>query len=255
MIPLFDIIGDIHGCYNELVSLLAKLGYNSDGSHPANRTIVFLGDITDRGPNSVECMILTLDLVESGHARYVPGNHCNKLSRYLKGNKVKTTHGLETTIAELERLSPKDRDNLGRRFVALVENAQPYLQLDQGNLIVAHAGIKESLIGKQGRSVQSFCLYGDVDGSTHPDGRPIRKDWAQHYHGNALIVYGHTPVPSPRWVNNTVNIDQGCVFGGHLSALRYPGKEVESVCSTIDDRDIADNPLHPASLSETSEQS
>lgn len=57
---------------------------------------------------------------------------------------------------------------------------------------------------------------------------PVRYNWAADYRGKALVVYGHTPVPEALWLNNTVNIDTGCVFGGHLTALRYPEREAVS---------------------------
>lgn len=95
-----DIIGDVHGCYDELVKLLKKLRYeqkNKMWMHPAGRKLVFLGDITDRGPASLKVIELVHSLYKDGLAYYTPGNHCNKLYRYFLGNKVQVTHGLETT--------------------------------------------------------------------------------------------------------------------------------------------------------------
>jgi protein phosphatase len=229
-----DIIGDIHGCYDELIELLEKLGYtdhegvffNADG-----RTLAFLGDLTDRGPESIKVIELVTSLVNNKAAVYTPGNHCNKLYRYFLGNKVQISHGLETTVAELEQLSEKRRRGIQKQFMELYERAPMYLQLDGGKLIIAHAGIREDYIGQTDKKVQTFVLYGDITGEKLPDGRPVRRDWAKKYHGNRTIVYGHTPVHEVRAVNQTYNIDTGCVFGGKLTALRYPEMEIVQVPS------------------------
>ncbi len=166
-------------------------------------------------------------------AYYTPGNHCNKLYRYFLGNKVQTKHGLETTVAEYVELTKKDQQKVRHQFMELYEKAPLYLTLDDQKLIIAHAGIKEKYIGKTNSKVKTFVLYGDITGETNPDGTPVRKDWAKEYTGNAWIVYGHTPVKEVRKVNNTYNIDTGAVFGGKLSALRYPEMEIVSVPSTM----------------------
>ncbi len=82
----FDVIGDIHGCSSELEALLAKLGYE-DGRHPEGRTAVFVGDLVDRGPDSPGVLRRVMDMVASGDALCVPGNHENKLGRWLNGRR------------------------------------------------------------------------------------------------------------------------------------------------------------------------
>ncbi len=232
-----DIIGDVHGCYDELVKLLKKLRYeqkNKMWMHPAGRKLVFLGDITDRGPASLKVIELVHSLYKDGLAYYTPGNHCNKLYRYFLGNKVQVTHGLETTVTEYERLSENKKQTIRKKFMELYEQAPLYLELDRGNLIVAHAGIREDYIGKKNQQVKKFVLYGDITGEKLPDGRPVRRDWAKNYSGKATIVYSHTPVRDVRSINNTYNIDTGCVFGGKLTALRYPEMEVIQVGSSME---------------------
>ncbi|WP_394235386.1 bis(5'-nucleosyl)-tetraphosphatase PrpE [Niallia oryzisoli] len=231
-----DIIGDIHGCFKELHDVTVKLGYtwtNGIPIHPQNRKLAFVGDLTDRGPESIRVINTVFSLIQKDLAYYVPGNHCNKLYRYFLGNKVQITHGLETTVAEYEILERKEQQKVRRAFMQLYENAPLYNVLDNGKLIIAHAGISEELIGKQNSRVKTFVLYGDITGEKHADGSPVRKDWALEYHGNAFIVYGHTPVTEVRKVGNTYNIDTGAVFGGKLSALRYPEFEIMSVPSSM----------------------
>jgi len=231
----YDFIGDVHGCYEELCQLLSKLGYQKEQNsyiHPDGRIPVFIGDITDRGPNSLAVIDLVYQMViEQQKAKYVPGNHCDKLYRYFLGNKVKLVHGLETTVAELAALSDKNQWVVRHQFMALYTKAPLYLELEDIQAIAAHAGIKESLIGRTDKRVKSFVLYGDTTGEFHPDGRPIRLDWAKNYHGTHWIVYGHTPVKAPRLMNHTINIDTGCVFGNMLTAFRLPEAETVSVPS------------------------
>lgn len=232
---MFDIIGDIHGCYDELLELLDKLGYSLKTGipiHPEGRQVAFVGDGMDRGPSSIHVMELLFALQDKGQLIYSPGNHCNKLYRYAKGNNVQQTHGLETTIAEINSLSSDKRSKILKRYKKFYEELPLYHQLDTGKLIIAHAGISEQLIGTStSQTVRTFVLYGDITGKTLPDGRPDRRDWAKSYHGTAWIVYGHTPVREPRFKNQTVNIDTGCVFGGKLTAFRWPECEIISVDS------------------------
>jgi predicted kinase/diadenosine tetraphosphatase ApaH/serine/threonine PP2A family protein phosphatase len=228
----FDIIGDIHGCLDELIELLARLGYQQAPDvlmqHPEKRRLVFLGDLADRGPHNTAVFDLVMPLVEAGAALYTPGNHCNMLLRYLLGKKKTLDWGLDKTVQEVEAHeaeTPGYKERL-RRFI---ETAPTYAWLDGGELVVAHGGIKEEMIGKENGKIRALVLYGDVTGKTNPDGTPERLDWAKDYHGSAAIVYGHTPVPGPVWRNNTINIDQGCVFGGWLSAVRWPERDTVQV--------------------------
>ncbi|MGG5253253.1 bis(5'-nucleosyl)-tetraphosphatase PrpE [Neobacillus sp. SM06] len=232
-----DIIGDIHGCLPEFQQLTQKLGYSWETGiplHPENRVLGFVGDLTDRGPESLKTVEIVWRLViEQKKAFYTPGNHCNKFYRFLIGNKVQVTHGLETTVAEFEALGKQKQPKIRQQFIELYEGAPLYLVLDNEKLIIAHAGIKEEYIGLANNKVKTFVLYGDITGKKNPDGTPVRRDWAKNYRGKATIVYGHTPVTDARIINNTYNIDTGAVFGGKLTALRYPEKEVVSISSTM----------------------
>lgn len=230
-----DIIGDIHGCFEELLELLDVLGYKNKGAqwvHPDKRKLVFIGDLMDRGPSSLKVIELVYQLVTKDKiAKYIPGNHCDKLYRYFLGNNVKIQHGLETTVEEYEALNAKEQVAIRNKMIRLYEQAPLYLEIPEVNVVIAHAGIKESLIGRYDKKVKTFVLYGDITGEKLPDGRPVRRDWAKQYTGERWIVYGHTPVLEPRFVNKTVNIDTGCVFGNKLTAFRLPEEKIISVAS------------------------
>jgi protein phosphatase len=231
----FDIIGDVHGCFDELHELLKKLGYEvnyTDGAvprfhvqHPQGRKVIFLGDLVDRGPNSTGVLHLAMEMVASGAALCVPGNHDVKLLRKLKGKDVQLTHGLAGTLQQFEEEPAEFRE----KVATFLDNLVSHYVLDDGRLVVAHAGLKESMQGRGSGAVRDFALYGETTGETDEFGLPIRYNWAAEYRGKAMVVYGHTPVPEPDWLNRTINIDTGCAFGGRITALRYPEKELVSV--------------------------
>ncbi|MEW2131756.1 polynucleotide kinase-phosphatase [Streptomyces sp. NPDC005435] len=220
----FDIIGDIHGCSSELESLLAKLGYEN-GVHPEGRTAVFVGDLVDRGPDSPGVLRRVMGMVAGGSALCVPGNHENKYGRYLRGRKVQHTHGLAETIAQMEGESEEFKEEVRRFLDGLVS----HYVLDDGRLVVCHAGLPEKYHGRTSGRVRSHALYGDTTGETDEFGLPVRYPWAEDYRGRAAVVYGHTPVPEATWLNNTLCLDTGAVFGGKLTALRWPEREVVDV--------------------------
>lgn len=220
----FDIIGDIHGCAAELETLLARLGY-TDGVHPGGRTAVFVGDLVDRGPDSPGVLRRVMSMVKSGNALCVPGNHENKYGRHLKGRKVQHTHGLAETVAQMEGESDEFRAEV-REFI---DGLVSHYVLDGGRLVVCHAGLPEKYHGRTSGRVRSHALYGDTTGETDEFGLPVRYPWAEDYRGRAAVVYGHTPVPEATWLNNTICLDTGAVFGGRLTALRWPERELVDV--------------------------
>ncbi|MFF1546511.1 polynucleotide kinase-phosphatase [Streptomyces sp. NPDC058291] len=220
----FDVIGDIHGCSTELEALLGKLGY-VDGVHPEGRQAVFVGDLVDRGPDSPGVLRRVMSMVASGDALCVPGNHENKYGRYLKGRNVQHTHGLAETIEQMEGESDEFRAEV-REFI---DKLVSHYVLDGGRLVVCHAGLPEKYHGRTSGRVRSHALYGDTTGETDEFGLPVRYPWAEDYRGRAAVVYGHTPVPEATWLNNTICLDTGAVFGGKLTALRWPERELVDV--------------------------
>ena len=225
----FDLIGDVHGCGDELEELLANLGYAPDETgvyhHPENRKVVFLGDLVDRGPRVPEVLRIVMGMVNAGAALCVPGNHDEKLLRWLRGKNVKIAHGLQQSIEQIEREPPQFRQEVS----AFLDSLISHYVLDGGRLVAAHAGMKEEMQGRASGRVREFALYGETTGEMDELGLPVRLDWAAEYRGAARVVYGHTPIAEPRWLNRTINLDTGCVFGGALTALRYPELELVSV--------------------------
>ena len=228
----FDIIGDVHGCYDELVALMTQLGYErtSGGGykHPQGRKAVFVGDLVDRGPKIPETVILVKHMVDDNDALCVPGNHDIKFMRAIWGKDVQITHGLGDSLKQFEE-ADKHWHGLSRMAADFINKMVSHYLLDDGKLVVAHAGMKEEMQGRGSAKVRDFALFGETTGEIDERGLPVRYNWAAEYRGKAMVVYGHTPVNDPEWLNRTINIDTGCVYGGKLTALRYPEKELVSV--------------------------
>jgi protein phosphatase len=246
----FDIIGDVHGCADELQMLLVKLGYRIEWSDdhqdravtvvpPESRKAVFVGDLVDRGPNSPDVLRIVMSMTAARTAYAVQGNHDHKFQRWLAGRKVTIAHGLQQTINQLEGQDRRLREALPK----FLDGLRSHVWLDGGRLAVAHAGLKEEMIGRGSAAVRAFALYGETSGETDEFGLPVRADWAASYRGPTTVVYGHTPVVRADWVNNTLCIDTGCVFGGKLTALRWPEKELVDVPAN----NIWFEPIHPLS--------
>lgn len=232
----FDVIGDIHGCYDELHALLTKLGYTRyEKVHNApevfshiNRRAVFVGDLCDRGPASDKVLELVSNMVRTGGALCVMGNHDNKLYRTLKGNKTKINNGLKLTLNQLG--DRKDADVFKQRVLGFLAALPHQLKLDNGKLIIVHAAARahyqdfESLSKKKKKAARAEAFYGVVDGKDE-DGMPIKTNWAKTYPGWPIVVHGHVAQRKPSSLNNVFNVDTACVYGNKLTALRYPEME------------------------------
>lgn len=223
----FDIIGDVHGCLAELEALLERLGWTREPewTPPPGRRAIFLGDLVDRGPDSVGVLRLAMGMVNRGVALCVPGNHDLNLMRALGGKARSLRHGLAETLAAVQAEPAEFQKEVADFLGGLVS----HLVVDGGQLCVAHAGMPPEMQGRGSKAVREFALYGETTGEIDEFGLPVRYEWAKRYRGKATVVYGHTPVPEPEWLNNTIDIDTGCCFGGKLTALKWPERELVSV--------------------------
>lgn len=230
----FDVIGDVHGCFDELLSLLGRLGYriahDSAGrvvgaSHPDGRIAVFVGDLVDRGPDVVGVLRLVMGMLRAGDALAVCGNHDDAIRRTLRGREVEVTGGIDVSLRSLARESAAFREEVA----AMLDHLPAHLVLDDGRLVVAHAGLAERFQGRESARVRALCLFGPTTGGLDEHGLPVRLDWARDYRGAATVVYGHSPIAVPVWQHGTIGIDTGCAFGGALTALRYPEQRLVAV--------------------------
>jgi protein phosphatase len=223
----YDVIGDVHGCVPALGSLCDRLGYDSGYRHAEGRKLVFVGDIADRGPDSIGALKLIASLVESGLALNVLGNHDWALYTHLTDNSQEVEGSTRQTVALIE--SQPDSESLKQRLARLFAATPLLLKLDGGRLIVAHAGVEPDMLDRplDDQSVR-FILNGDAIGKS-PEGKTLRRDWAADYAGDAFIVYGHTPQETPLVRANSANIDTGAYRKRALTALRWPEREIVSV--------------------------
>jgi len=250
----FHVVRDVHGCPAEFETLLGQLGYTitrddhgrPTGAHHHSRRMIFVGDLVDRGPDTPGVLRLVMGMVATGDALCVSGNHEAKLLRALNGRQVQVSHGLAETLDQLGREDPAFQAEVR----AFCDGLISHYVLDGGALVVAHAGLIERYQGRASGRVRSFALYGDTTGETDEYGLPVRLPWARDYRGRAMVLYGHTPTPDAEWVNNTMCLDTGCVFGGHLTALRYPERELVQVAAER----VWYEPAKPFPAARTSEQ-
>lgn len=227
----FDIIGDVHGCADELESLFLLLGYHQDTSDrylwkpPAGRTAVFVGDFVDRGPRIADALKIAMQMVSAGVAFAVPGNHDLQLARHLAGEMVPIVYGLEDTLEQLDREPPVFRDDV----LTFLTSIKGHYLFDAGRLVVAHTGLPQDLHGVDTPESRQLAAYGVLDGEIDPHDPARRHSWIAPYSGVAAVVYGHTKVVDAVWVGNTIDIDTGCVFGWRLTALTWPERHLVSV--------------------------
>ncbi len=225
----FDIIGDIHGCFNELTALFAALGYVQDAGgiwrSPEGRLPVFIGDLVDRGPASAAVVDLVMRMVDHGATFCVAGNHDLKFARYLSGEPLPMLYGLDTTVAEFAR----ETEDVRQRTRAFLDSLPGQYVFDGGRLVVAHTGLPEHHHGVDTPDVRHLAANGTHEDSVDPNDIEKRHPWIVDYSGSAHVVYGHTPVLEAVWRNRTIGIDTGCVFGWRLTALRWPEMTLVSV--------------------------
>lgn len=232
----FDIIGDVHGCAGELETLLARLGYALETSgppgrrsyavaSPQRRMAVFVGDLVDRGPRAPDVLRLVRAMVEGGTGLCVRGNHDDKLARVLAGHNVTVRASLQMTLDQLA----EQEDGFTEDIRGFLDGLVSHYMLDGGRLAVAHAALPEAFQNRMSKKIDALAMFGETTGRLDESGFPERLDWRERYRGAAMVVYGHTVVAEPSWLNGALCVDTGCVFGGALTALRYPERELVSV--------------------------
>ena len=234
-----DLIGDVHGCLDELITLLRHAGHTvtTQPWHlmPApGRLLIFLGDLTDRGPNSTGVLDLVLPAILDGRAHMVMGNHDWKILRCLGG--VQTPRDAETQ-ATLDAIAARGGAYTQQVIAGLIAaphqiriaiGAHPHSA--DGYLTAVHAAAPEKFQDRNSRAAFDKGLYGYPERDATAFGAPPeRRDWADEYAGARFVVHGHTPRAAPRLLNRVLCIDTGCVFGGALTLYRVENQQVFSV--------------------------
>jgi predicted kinase len=240
----FDIIGDVHGHAEPLETVAEKLGYADDWSHPQGRTLVFVGDLVDKGPEPLRVLHRVMDAHRRGRALVVRGNHEHKLAKILSGIDAAArtaeerlealtkqaepgTHGRQTTVADL--MVSEYVETGFSELTRWLTRLPTHMVLDGGNLVVVHASIRSDIVGvtefpseASRRRAEGRCLYGPP-AKHFEDGRPVGcADWVSEWDGSATVVRGHVTVDEPEITNGVVSVDAGAGSGGSLAAYSYP---------------------------------
>lgn len=231
-----DIVGSVHGRLRELLGLLGRLGYQVNSpspasgaayriAHPQSRKLVFLGDLVGHGPQPVEVLRLVMDAVDAGTAYAVPGNHDARLLEWLRSGGGGSSPDPQLAAAVAETAA-----GFREQLETFLHSSVSHYVLDEGRLVVAHAGLKEELQGRGSAAVRSFAIHGEwQDECEHlaPLGGP--PEWVATYQGRARVVYSHPRSASATWINGTINLCTSAGGRGDLTALRYPEMAVESI--------------------------
>ena len=230
-----DIVGDIHGCLDEFRDLVDLLGHESliDDESPRNHpAMILVGDLVDRGDRNLDTLDLVIDMYRRGLLLSVIGNHDYRFLRWLRGEDVALTHGLAETVAEFSRFDDQTAREQRRLYIDFFESLPSVIRFDSGKGIVAHAAWRPMMKGEENpKRVFYYAMYGPTTGERTPEGYPVRLDWASRYRGPEHAVFGHQVYPEPYRNPYATGIDTGCVFGGALTALRWPSQECVSVPS------------------------
>lgn len=223
----YDIIGDVHGCFDELVELLRRLGHRVQGKRlevQPGRRVVFVGDLVDRGPKVTEVLELVMDAAGRGDALVVRGNHDDRLALYLRGWPIRSAGSIESSLRQLSHRSLEFQ----QQVMDFLGSLPPRLLLAHGELLVTHAG---DILTDDEAARAEFNVNSAKTGVVDEYGVKELVDWVAEYAGAHFVVYGHETVLEPLHRARTLNLDTGCVYGGRLTALRYPEMEVVSVAA------------------------
>ncbi|NPA54603.1 MAG: metallophosphoesterase [Aquificae bacterium] len=215
----FAVIGDVHGCFVEFKALVEKIRKE----YGKNTLIISVGDTVDRGDYNIKTVEYCFSLKKEGYFIEVQSNHNYKFYRWLKGRNVNVSHGLQKTINEFLSLEEKEREIFKEKFIKYYEECPLYLIVEtpKDDVIVAHAGIKDEMIGKVNKRIKAFVLYGETTGKFTEKGFPERLDWTKDRvvkPDSPKIVYGHVVYDEPYINNKCYGIDTGCVLGNKLTA-------------------------------------
>ena len=200
------VVGDLHGCYDELLDLLDKVSFGSEDR------LICVGDLITKGPKNRE----VLDrFMTDPQFTAVLGNHDLALRRRWNGEKFKLKPSQKPTHKDLK----KEKD----RYLPLL-NQLPF-SIDLGTHLVVHAGLRPGI---------EFCSQTTEDMTelrTLGEDRASRKGtaWYDVYDGEKIVLFGHWPATEPRRGKKAIGLDTGCVYGGQLTAYIVETRELTSV--------------------------
>lgn len=205
------IIGDVHGCIEELDRLLKKLSLG-----PKDR-LIFAGDLVNKGPATKEVLKRARGL----KAECVLGNHEIRLLRYRNGEDPKTQRSKDIKTAL----------KLNEADWKYIEAMPLHIELPEHAAIVVHGGFLPGIHWRK-QSEEIITRIQTIDQNNKICKRtksPKVRYWADSWKGPEFVIYGHTPRRELYQKPTSIGLDTGCVYGGHLSALSLPDLTITQV--------------------------
>jgi predicted kinase len=232
-----DVIGDIHGLYDDLLSFINTLGYSIDDKniiqHPDNRKLLFLGDWIDRGPDSVKCMRLVHDSVVYGGHFAVPGNHEYKVTRgYNEWRKEKSIPKLPIAGMEtLTKIWSEASNEEAEKWARWIKKLPPLYAY--GRFIFCHADLMSCDVFQ---TPMSDLLYGE-SGFGDVDSDFLFSQWSEKTNGDngPILIRGHIPPTNPD-STRAFSLERHVGFSGTVLSLPLDGtiKSIENGFSPLE---------------------
>lgn len=209
------VIGDIHGCLDQLKELLGLLPLNSKS------LLIFLGDYIDRGPDPKGVVSFLLELRKQYSCFFLMGNHEQLLLDFIDHHRLNTwlSNGAKQTLDSYGLLD--NQLQVPNDHVHFFRHCEYFFETEQ--FLFVHGGIPANLTIRQGLERSKHHLIWERD---HLD--------AEKYKWEKTVVCGHTPVKNPILKDKLIAIDTGCVYGlhngyGKLTAIQLPSRTIYQV--------------------------
>jgi hypothetical protein len=201
------IVGDVHGCHEELETLLDRVAF-SEGDQ-----LVLVGDLVARGPDPTK----VFDLVRHAKGRFVRGNHEEKLLGWRRA--VREGKRKKGDLDALGRMHREVAEQLREDDWDAMDQAPLAMFLPHHGVVVVHAGILPGIGWSQQRPETLLHIRGVTSDGKGTDAKDAKRLWGTVYVGGPHIVFGHNAMNEPQLHPYATGIDTGCVYGGRLTAL------------------------------------
>ena len=202
------IVGDMHGCFNELMLLLEKAKYL-----PKKHRLILVGDLINKGPDSFK----TLNWVRKTNTETVIGNHEIKFIKAVESN--------STLPPSLEKL----KQQMGTKLHDWIEWIKSWpLYIETKDFLIVHGGIIPGEHPRQSKPeyLINIRCWDSQTKTIHSSGYPA---WHEFYTSSKLVVYGHWAKRGLTVKENSIGLDTGCVYGGQLTGVWLPSRTIVQI--------------------------
>ena len=200
------VIGDLHGCFDELTDLLDLINLRKGDR------VVAVGDLIVKGPKNREVLDL---FIQDKRFSSVIGNHDRKLRQHWRGEPTRLTKEQKETLVQLDVQRERYSDYL---------RSLPFT-IDLGSHLVVHAGVRPGVTLR--RQMTSDLTEIRTMGANPSSRRGV--PWYTVYRGRKIVLFGHWPAKAPRIAARAIGLDTACVYGGRLTAFIVESNQFVSV--------------------------